>query len=315
MSKKKILFQLNYLYHLPAIEPIIHLFANDPDYEVVYQINMDFRYHFGIFRIKVDQSEYKKYFPENVRTLRKKEDFDVVIGTDMIDNSKFNNDHSCVVYHGPTFNKTVTHRELLKHIDEQYIIFAESEFTKGKLLESKSIGRSNIEVVGFPKMDPYLNNNFDKKQILQELKLDGNKKTILYAPTYKPTSIYDLSDKIFEVTKKYNLIIKLHHYSWMGKYANRNQSKIFIDKQKQYSHAVLLPQTGAPRPLHRAGHAPCDGGLAQHVHLEIEVAGVRRRGDLSFKGRLINIAVLPHFPQHIVPAVQQTLFLADRVIV
>ena len=82
MPKKKILFQLNYLYHLPAVEPIIQLFANDPNYDVVYQINLDFKYRFGLFRKRVDQQEYNKYFPDNVRSIEKNEHFtDRVIDT------------------------------------------------------------------------------------------------------------------------------------------------------------------------------------------------------------------------------------------
>ena len=65
---------------------------------------------------------------------------------------------------------------------------------------------------------------------------------ILFAPTYKPTCIYDLKDAIFEATTKYNLIIKLHHYSWLGKYASHRQHKIFEQRIKQYNHAVIIPK-------------------------------------------------------------------------
>jgi len=242
MSKQKILFQLNYLYHLPAVETIIKLFANDPNYDVVYQIGLDFQYKLGIFRKKNDQSNFSSYFPKNVRAMQNNEEFDIVIGTDIIDSTKYKSSNYCIVYHGPTFNKTVTYRELQKHSSDKYIIFAESDFTKEKLLESDSIGKSIVEVVGFPKMDPYINNEFDKRKILESLGLDNDKKTVLYAPTYKPTSIYDLSEEIFKATIDHNLIIKLHHYSWMGKYASRNQSRIFIDRIKDYSHAALLPR-------------------------------------------------------------------------
>lgn len=243
MLKKKILFQLNYLYHIPAVEPIIELFANDNRYDVAFQISLDFQYKFGIFRKRISQSKCLKYFPRNVRTIEDNEEFDVVFGTDVINNSNFKNTMKCIVYHGPTFNKTVTYRELHKHLNDNYTIFVESQFTKNKLMESNSIGNSKTEVVGFPKLDPYINKKFEKNEILDELGLDANRKTILYAPTYKPTSLFHLKDEIFKVTQDYNLIIKLHHYSWMGKYANRNQSRLFIRRLKKYSHSVLLPQT------------------------------------------------------------------------
>lgn len=242
MPKKKILFQLNYLYHLPAVEPIVQLFAEDLNYDVVYQIGLDFQYKFGVFRRKVDQLKFRKYFPNNVREVVSNEEFEIVIGTDIIDRTKYKSTHYCIVYHGPTFNKTVTYRELKKHSSEKNTIFTESDFTKEKLLESDSVGNSIVEVVGFPKMDPFINYEFDRSKILNELGLDEDKKTVLYAPTYKPTSIYDLSDEIFEATINYNLIIKLHHYSWMGKYASRSQSRLFTKKLKEYKHAALLPR-------------------------------------------------------------------------
>jgi CDP-glycerol glycerophosphotransferase (TagB/SpsB family) len=91
-------------------------------------------------------------------------------------------------------------------------------------------------------MDPIINNKFDKSKILSQLGLDSNKKTVLYAPTYKPTSLYLLKDEIFNATKDYNLIIKLHHYSWMGKYANRTQSKVIMNRISKYNNAVLIPR-------------------------------------------------------------------------
>lgn len=242
MSKKKILFQLNYLYHVPAVAPIIELFAQDDKYDIAFEISLDFEYKLGIFRKRFPQSSFKEYFPDNVRSIKNGEQFDVIFGTDVIDRTKFKDATLCMVYHGPTFNKTVTYRELQKHSDDKYIIFVESEFTADKLIESNSIGNSEALVVGFPKLDPYLNGKYNKDDILIDLGLDKNKQTVLYAPTYKPTSIYDLYQEIFEATKSYNLIVKLHHYSWMGKYASRNQSRLFLNQLKNYNHAIILPQ-------------------------------------------------------------------------
>ena len=109
-------------------------------------------------------------------------------------------------------------------------------------LNQKVLGNSSTEIVGFPKMDPILNKKYNRSNILKQLELDVNKKTVLYAPTYKPTSLYDLKDEIFEATKDNNLIVKLHHYSWMGKYAKRSQSKLIQKQIDKYSHAILIPR-------------------------------------------------------------------------
>ena len=54
--------------------------------------------------------------------------------------------------------------------------------------------------------------------------------------------MYEVKDAIFEATAKdYNLIVKLHHYSWMGKYAPHRQHRIFEERAPNYPHSVLLP--------------------------------------------------------------------------
>ena len=92
-------------------------------------------------------------------------------------------------------------------------------------------------------MDPYfIDGNYDRTKTLSSLGLDSDKPTVLFAPTYKPTCLYDLKDSIFKETVKYNLIIKLHHYAWLGKYAPHSQHKIFEDRIEQYPHAIIIPK-------------------------------------------------------------------------
>jgi CDP-glycerol glycerophosphotransferase (TagB/SpsB family) len=99
-----------------------------------------------------------------------------------------------------------------------------------------------VHLIGLPKLDYYFQGLYsDRAKILKDHGLDPQKKTILYAPTYKPTSMYQVKDDIFEQTKDYNLIIKLHPYSWMGKYAPHRQHRIFERRIARYSHATLLP--------------------------------------------------------------------------
>ncbi len=241
-KSKKILFKLNYLYHLPALEPVIEIFSHDKSYDIAVTLSHDFDYHFGIFRRKKNKEYLKKFIDNNVRTAKKNEKFDVVFVSDVVKGSNYQSSIICMIYHGPIFNKSVTFRELRKHKNDKYLIFAESQYAVDKLTDADCLGSSETKIVGFPKIDPIINNKFNKKKILSKLGLDHGKKTILYAPTYKPTSLYDLKDEIFNATKDYNLIIKLHHYSWMGKYANRNQSKSVKKRISQYDHAVLIPR-------------------------------------------------------------------------
>ena len=239
---KNILFKLNYLYYLPGLEPIIEIFSSDKSYNVAISLSHDFDYKFGMFRSKKNKEYLNKFINKNVRVAQRDEKFDVVFVSDVIDSSNFKNSLICMVYHGPIFNKSVTFRELRKHKDDRYLIFAESQYAVDRLIENDCLGLSKTKIVGFPKMDTIINNKFNKDEILTQLGLDANKKTVLYAPTYKPTSLYELKDEIFNATIDFNLIIKLHHYSWMGKYANRNQSRIIKKRISQYNHAVLIPR-------------------------------------------------------------------------
>ena len=241
-NKQNILFHINYLYHLPAIEPIVDLFADDENYDTAIHLDLDFDYKFGIFRKKKPDRYLDKFVRKNIRVATRVDKFDVVFVTDVVDRVLYPKATICLVYHGPTFNKTVTYRELKKHNNDNYLIFAESQYAVNRMIEADCLGNTKTEIVGFPKMDPILNGIFDRNKILNELGLDINKKTILYAPTYKPTSLYDLKDEIFQSTIDYNLIVKLHHYSWMGKYANRNQSRMMQKQVEKYNHAILIPR-------------------------------------------------------------------------
>jgi len=239
---KKILFKLNYLYYLPGLEPIIEIFSSDKSYDVAILLSHDFDYKFGIFRRKKNKEYLNKFINKNIRIAQKDERFDVVFVSDVVDSRNYPNSLICIVYHGPIFNKSVTIRNFRKHKDDKYLIFVESQYAVDRINEADCLGSSKTEIVGLPKMDPIINNKFDKNKILTQLGLNKNKNTVLYAPTYKPTSLYELKDEIFNATIDYNLIIKLHHYSWMGKYANRNQSRIIKKRIAQYDHAVLIPR-------------------------------------------------------------------------
>lgn len=224
------------------MEPIIKIFSQDNGYDLVVNLSQDFDYKFGIYRRRKPHDYVKNFINSDVRIAEPNEEFDVVFSSDVINVNDFQSKLFCLVYHGPIFNKSVTFRELRKHQNDKYLIFAESQYAVDKLFEADCLGSSSTRIVGLPKMDPVINGEYDHKKILSELGLNENKKTVLYAPTYKPTSLYDLKDEIFKATRDYNLIIKLHHYSWMGKYANRNQSRLIKQRISKYDHAVLMPR-------------------------------------------------------------------------
>ena len=229
-----------YLYHKAAYDPLIELFERDSKYDVALSLTHEVERTFGLFDKNQTKRYLHKFEKEGHRISNENENFDIVFVPDVVAEKKYGDALLCLIWHGITFTKTGIYRELKKHTDYRYVIFAEGDQSIKSLMASGSFGNSKVVKVGYPKMDPYFTaGNFDRDKILQSLGLDPKKPVILFAPTYKPTCIYDLKDAIFEATTKYNLIIKLHHYSWLGKYASHRQHKIFEQRIKQYNHAVI----------------------------------------------------------------------------
>ena len=232
-----------YLYHKAAYDPLIELFERHSKYDVALSLTHEVERTFGLFDKDQTKKYLQKFEKEGHRISNENENFDIVFVPDVVAEKKYGDALLCLIWHGITFTKTGIYRELKKHTDYRYVIFAEGDQSIQSLMTSGSIGNSKVVKVGYPKMDPYFTaGNFDRDKILQSLGLDPKKPVILFAPTYKPTCIYDLKDAIFEATTKYNLIIKLHHYSWLGKYASHRQHKIFEQRIKQYNHAVIIPK-------------------------------------------------------------------------
>ena len=243
MDKTKILFKMFYLYHKAAYDPLIDIFSIDSQYDVAISLTNDITRKFGLFDKKESNNNLTGSLQKNVRISDEKEQFDIVIVPDVVDEKKYGNALLCMLYHGLTYTKTVTYRELEKHKPNKYIIFAESEYAVKQLEQSGNLNNSEVYNIGYPKLDSLFQYGlFDKGEILQSLGLNVNKQTVLYAPTYKPTSVYEFKDAIFEATQDFNLIIKLHHYAWKGKYAQHSQHIIFERRIKKYSHAVIIPE-------------------------------------------------------------------------
>lgn len=69
---------------------------------------------------------------------------------------------------------------------------------------------------GYAKLDPVIK-RLDSDVTLKSLKLNQNKKTILYAPTFYPSSIECLPKNFPQLLEEYNVIIKPHFFSLIKK--------------------------------------------------------------------------------------------------
>ena len=243
MTRIKILFRLDSIYHMAAIDPLIKEFLADDRYDSALETGREPARVFKLFRVSRRKQVLPLIESSGLRLAVAGEHFDIVVVGDIIsDAKKYGRTLLCMVNHG-TGIKTVIIRRLRKHQATRYNLFVEGDFRVRMLEDANVLGASEIFKIGLPKLDPYFAGNFKRAAILSELGLNPDRKTVLFAPTYNPTCIAQVKDHIFTETTDYNLIIKLHHYSWMGHYAPHRHHRLFEKRVPRYPHAVLLPQS------------------------------------------------------------------------
>ena len=241
MKKIRLLFKIGYIYHKAAFDPVIELLLNNEKYDVWFSFNAEKRRRLFIdfpFRPPIIRDWERRGYRFQTDTTG----FDIIITGDTIRNAKlYGKTLLCFLNHG-TGIKNILYRNLARVPDDKYQIFVEGRHRVESLMKTPALGKSEVHLIGLPKLDFYFQGRYnDKDKILGKWGLDSRKPTVLFAPTYKPTCLYSIKDDIFEQTKDFNLIIKLHSYSWMGKYAPHRQHRIYEKRVKKYPHSVLLP--------------------------------------------------------------------------
>ena len=243
MNKIRLLFKMGFVYHKAAFDPVIDLFRQDERYDVYFSLEEERIRRFGI-NIRHRPALIAEWERQGYRFTQEKRGFDIIIVGDTIRNAEeYGNAMLCFLNHG-TGIKNILYRNLARHPEHRYQVFVEGQYRVDRLRESGSLHRSEVHLVGLPKLDYVFQGHYDDRTaLLRGWGLDPQKPTVLFAPTYKPTCLYEVKDTLFEITRDFNLIVKLHHYSWMGRYAPHAQHRIFERRVKHYPHSVLLPVT------------------------------------------------------------------------
>jgi len=91
---------------------------------------------------------------------------------------------------------------------------------------------------GYAKLDPLINQTLKHINLI-ELGLDPKKKTILYAPTFYPSSIECLPSNFPALVEQYNLIVKPHFFSLIKK-KYKKQQKI-LKGWASYNNVYVSP--------------------------------------------------------------------------
>ena len=97
-----------------------------------------------------------------------------------------------------------------------------------------------LKVVGFSKLDAITDYKGNYKEgLYTKYKLDKDKKIILYAPTFFPSSIEKMGNDFPEIFSECNIIVKAHYLTF-----ERSKYKKQVEKfnvWRQYSNVTILP--------------------------------------------------------------------------
>jgi len=241
-KKIKLLFRIGYAYHKAAFDPVIEYVLKDENYDVYFSLDMEKKRRFLFLDFPYRSPIIETWKKEGYRFTDQKQGFDIVITGDTLRDAPAYGKTLLIFLNHGTGIKNILYRNLRKVQNDRYQIFVEGQHRVESLMKSPWLGKSEVHLIGLPKLDFYFQGRYaERDTLLERWGLDPKRKTLLYAPTYKPTSLYQVKDDIFEQTRDLNLIVKLHPYSWMGKYAPHRQHRIYEKRVKRYSHAVLLP--------------------------------------------------------------------------
>ena len=233
----KVLFESHHLYYLPNFIPIIDLMNKRNVYDIYASIPaMMPESEKNIFTNALKKMNIKMIISEdeNERVkIIKNEKFNIIIVgnvgqlNDIVDNDTL----AVMVYHGIGLKQSY-YNDIDNRIDLR------SVESKSRMLELKEHGHQNLVLTGFTKCDPLVKSeNFLD---FESMGLNPKQKTVLYAPSFYPSSLEQLLPFLQNITYETNLIVKLHNFSWHQK-KYLYQSESIMELSKNFDNIFLVP--------------------------------------------------------------------------
>ena len=236
----KVLFETHHLYYWPNFMPVVQEMLKREKFEINVSIPkrtisiqenilFDACKEIGVQFITADTEEERIF-------LLSKNNYDIIVVGNVGQLNKIirSDAVAVMVYHGIGLKNSY-----YNDVDDRINI--RSVESLARYDELKSHGHNNLFLTGFTKLDRLssISNNFIDN-IKSSLKIDPRKKTILYAPSFYPTSIEKICPFLPDLIKDHNLIIKLHGFSWeQKKYLYQNV--ICSTLSQNYKGIYLLP--------------------------------------------------------------------------
>ena len=118
------------------------------------------------------------------------------------------------IFHGVSFKGGSISKEVFKY-DK---LFLYGEYQKRQFVERGILKEDDkrFEMIGMPKLDCLVDGSLDRKKIIAELQLNEKLPTLIYAPTWRHSSLETNGVEIIQILSKMNInfLIKLHDHSY-----------------------------------------------------------------------------------------------------
>jgi len=239
----KVLFDLKKEYYWNALFPLYQTLSEDTDYDLWIKVGKDPKQYLRIIDFPQKSRIKNQFTQQGYQVTDETRGFDVVICGDALHKpERFGDCLRIHVDHGVGI-KTLRIRNIQRQKNFKYHVFLEGQAWYDFIKSMGWVNIADFHITGLPKLDPLFWNGYYNKKVIQEkLGLHPKKKTVLLAPSYNPSCIQYLRDKVGELVPEFNLVIKLHPYSWGGKYAPRSQHRLYERMAKQYQEVFLIPK-------------------------------------------------------------------------
>lgn len=241
----KIIFDVYHLYHLPQFDPVIELLKNDNRFEVILSTSCEVNPEEKSLTEKILFKKNVQVISEDneekrAKTIRGIEPDVFICGWSRYPLAQFVTDKTLVgmIYHGigvkPSYWRDNHSRLDIRFVEGPYRI---------KQLKDNGI-KTDLVLTGFTKIDPLIHNSEKDKSSNAKLTMNNNKKTILFAPTFYPSSLEKFGYTFGESTSDYNVILKPHLWTFFldsfSEFNLKRQRKFVYNLSEKFEHIHLI---------------------------------------------------------------------------
>lgn len=146
------------------------------------------------------------------------------------------------IFHGISF-KGKAYTEHIKKYDKAFLIgpYQRRQFVDRGILAPDDARMLDI---GMPKIDPLVNGEIDREEVLRKLGLDPQKPVVLYAPTWrKESSLNTMGEPLIDTVaamEDVQLIVKIHDLSYNPATNRKDWAAVFREKQVAGTRAKFV---------------------------------------------------------------------------